>query len=77
MVYKGRSRLNGKLVAVKKVVVDPNNMAEIVNELSVIRKCDPRFCVEYYGSYYKVVCLEESTRKEEREKREKEEVGVR
>ena len=52
-MYKGRSRLNGKEVAVKKVVVDPNNMAEIVNELSVIRKCDPRFCVEFYGSYYK------------------------
>ena len=43
-----------KEVAIKKVVIQPENMEEIINELKVIVDCDTRYCVDCFGSYYKV-----------------------
>jgi serine/threonine kinase 3 len=51
-VYKAIEKESGMVVAIKQVPLD-TGLQEIIQEISIMQKCDSPYVVKYYGSYFR------------------------
>ena len=54
LVYKGREKKTGEIVAIKIILLDDENSVEDVRkEIQILAACHHENIVKYHGSYFK------------------------
>ncbi|KAL6064718.1 non-specific serine/threonine protein kinase [Balamuthia mandrillaris] len=51
-VWKALHRTSGRIIALKKVVVD-DDLDDLINEINIMKQCQSPYVVSYFGSYFK------------------------
>jgi len=50
-VYKALDKSTGQVVALKRILLEPNFIKEIVQEIKILEQCDSPYIVKYYQHY--------------------------